>query len=111
MFCLSVIYPNGAGTHFDLDYYRSVHMPLVQDRLGPGGLVRYELNRGVSGWPPDDSAPIVMICDMFFESRDALQAAFATHHAELTGDIPVYTNIRPTMLISEVLDQPGVFAG
>jgi uncharacterized protein (TIGR02118 family) len=104
MFCLSVIYPNGPNANFDLDYYRSVHMPLVQDRLGPGGLVRYELGRGIAGWPPNGSAPFVMICDMYFETRDALQEAFAANHAELTGDIPVYTNIRPHMLISEMLE-------
>ena len=104
MFCLSAIYPNGANARFDLDYYQETHMPLVQDRLGPGGLIRYELSRGVAGWPPDASAPFVMICDMFFETRDELQQAFAAHRAELTGDIPEYTNIRPHFLISEILN-------
>jgi uncharacterized protein (TIGR02118 family) len=103
MFCLSVIYPNGSGARFDLDYYQQTHMPLVQDRLGPGGLVRYELAQGTAGWPPTSTAPYVMLCHMYFDSRDALQRAFTAHHAELTGDIPAYTNIRPQLQISEIL--------
>jgi uncharacterized protein (TIGR02118 family) len=104
MYCLSVIYPNGADAGFDVDYYRETHMPLVEDCLGPGGMIRFELAHGQAGWPPTTTTPFVMICNMYFESRDALQRAFAVHHAELTGDIPAYTNIKPQIQISEILD-------
>jgi uncharacterized protein (TIGR02118 family) len=39
---------------------------------------------------------------LFFESVQAFQAAFAPHAAEITGDIPNYTNTQPTIQISEV---------
>lgn len=106
MYCLSVLYPNRPDARFDLDYYIETHMRLVQDRLGPGGLERYELASGRSGWPPDAAAPYLMICDMYFPSRDALEQAFGTYRDELVADIPVYTNIEPRMLVSEILDVP-----
>ena len=73
MYCLSVLYPNHQDTHFDLSYYVETHMRLVQERLEPGGLLRYELARGIAGWPSSTPAPNTMICNMYFDSRDALQ--------------------------------------
>ena len=34
MIKVSVMYPNTPGTHFNHDYYRDKHMPLVKARLG-----------------------------------------------------------------------------
>lgn len=107
MYCLSVLYPNRPGAHFDLAYYVETHMRLVQDRLGPGGMIRYELASGRSGWPPGVDAPYVMICDMYFASRDDLERAFGAHRDELVADIPAYTNITAQMLVSEILDEPA----
>lgn len=107
MYCLSVIYPHEPDGTFDLDYYVETHMRLVQDRLGPGGLLRYELALGVAGWPPEAQTPNTMICNMYFGTRDALERAFGAHCNELIADIREYTNIRPRMQISEVLTPDG----
>src|ERR1700756_1204190 len=32
---VSVLYPNTAGCKFDMEYYRTRHMPMVQQKLGP----------------------------------------------------------------------------
>lgn len=32
MVLISVMYPGGAGTRFDMDYYLKKHMPLVSER-------------------------------------------------------------------------------
>jgi uncharacterized protein (TIGR02118 family) len=103
MYCLSVIYPNRDGARFDLDYYTGTHMSLVEDRLRPGGLLRYELERGVARWGTGEPAPFVMICHMYFNTLDELQRAFGEHSAELIGDIKVYTDIQPVMQISEIV--------
>ncbi len=103
MYCLSVLYANQPDATFDLDYYVRTHMQLVQDRLGPGGLIRYELAKGIAGWPPDMQTPNTMICNMYFNALDDLQRAFGAHCDELIEDISVYTNIKPRMQISEIL--------
>ena len=35
MFKISVFYPNSAGVKFDMNYYVSKHLPMVQKKLGP----------------------------------------------------------------------------
>jgi hypothetical protein len=37
MISVAVLYPNKAGSKFDLDYYVHRHLPLVRDRLKPMG--------------------------------------------------------------------------
>jgi uncharacterized protein (TIGR02118 family) len=39
---------------------------------------------------------------LFFGSVQAFQASFEPYAAEITGDIPNYTNTQPTVQISEV---------
>jgi len=45
---VSVLYPNGPGSKFDLDYYLKRHMPMVQQRLG-APLKRVAVERGLAG--------------------------------------------------------------
>ena len=39
----------GEGSTFDVDYYKNTHMKLVEDRLGPLGLLGSEVDAGVAG--------------------------------------------------------------
>jgi uncharacterized protein (TIGR02118 family) len=103
MYCLQVIYPNHVGSHFDLAYYVETHMALVQDRLGPRGMLRYELLSGVRRWDPDEPAPFTMICNMYFETREALESAFGSQGPELIADIAAYTDVKPSMQIARVV--------
>ena len=34
MIKVSVLYPNGNGAKFDMNYYLKSHMPMVQQKLG-----------------------------------------------------------------------------
>jgi hypothetical protein len=54
MYCLSVLYGSQPDGHFDLEDYAETHIQLEQDRLGPGGLLRYELAKG---WPGGRRTP------------------------------------------------------
>ena len=49
MFRVSVMYPNQEGVKFDIDYYRTKHMELVNTLLKPFGLIKTEVDKGVSG--------------------------------------------------------------
>ena len=39
---------------------------------------------------------------LLFDSVEAFQQAFGQHAAEIVGDIPNYTNTKPTIQVSEV---------
>ncbi len=49
MFRVSVMYPNQEGVKFDIHYYRTKHMDLVKNLLKPFGLIKTEVDRGLSG--------------------------------------------------------------
>jgi len=101
MIRVSVIYPNNPGSTFDMDYYLTKHMPMVGARLKPA-LKAMTVDNGISGALPGSGAPYRVITTLSFESVETFQAAFIPYAAEIQGDIPNFTNIAPTVQISEV---------
>jgi len=101
MIKVSVFYPNNEGSSFDMDYYCNTHIPLVQKKLG-AILKGVSVEQGVSGSEPGSRATYVAMGHLLFESVDAFQSAFEPHAEAIMGDIPNYTEIQPTIQISEV---------
>ena len=101
MIKVSVMYPNGPDTRFDLNYYLGKHMPMVQAKLG-AALKKVEVDHGLGGGEPGAPAPFMAMCHLHFDSVDAFQQAFGANAAEIVADIPNYTNAHPTVLVSEV---------
>lgn len=103
MIKVTVLYPNEAGKKFDMDYYVNTHTPMVQRLLGPIGLVRVDLEKGVSGADPNEPAPFVVLAHLSFNTTDEVHEGFKTHGREIMGDIKNYTEIQPTFQISETI--------
>lgn len=101
MIKVSVLYPNPENCRFDFDYYCQSHMPMVRDRLGAAcrGIA---VDKGLAGEGGARPA-FVAAAHLYFESVDAFAAAFGPHEGEIMADIPNYTNVEPSVLISEVL--------
>lgn len=94
MIRMSVFYPSGEGSNFDLDYYRSTHVPMA---LKAWGLSDAEIDKGVNG-------PYVAAVHFRFESQDALNAALGLPAtADVLADVPNFTNITPVMQMSEIV--------
>lgn len=49
---VSVMYPDGEGKHFDMDYYKTKHMPMVAGFLG-SNLVKYTIEKGLASSMPN----------------------------------------------------------
>ena len=103
MIKVSVFYPNEEGKKFDMDYYSGSHMPLVHSRLDSMGLLRTEVERGVSSADPNAPAPFVAIGVLYFNTAEEVHEGFKTHGREIMGDIPNYTDIAPQFQISEIV--------
>jgi uncharacterized protein (TIGR02118 family) len=101
MIKVSVLYPNGPGSKFDLDYYCRRHMPMVQQRLG-APLQRIAVEHGIAGGTPGSPPPFLASGHLYFESLEAFQSAFAPHAGAIMADVPNYTNTVPVIQISEV---------
>lgn len=99
---VTILYPNGSGKTFDMDYYSRKHMPLVAALLGDS-LKRYEIDKGIAGRTPNDSIPFLAIGYLYFDRLSAYQQSFKQHAERIRNDIPNYTNIQPVIQISEVI--------
>jgi uncharacterized protein (TIGR02118 family) len=102
MIKVSVMYPNKPGARFDHEYYRDKHMPLLKERMGEACLY-YTVDKGLAGGAPGESATYVAMCHFFCDSVESFQGAFGPHAPEIMGDIPKYTDLAPTIQISEVV--------
>ncbi len=99
MIKVSVFYPNEEGKRFDMSYYCNKHIPMCQEKLG---CKQVAVEQGLAGAPPGTRAPFIAMGHLYFDSLEAFQKAFPPHAAAIMGDIPNYTNIQPTIQVSEV---------
>ncbi len=103
MYKVSIMYPNQEGAAFDLDYYQTTHMQLVEKHLKSFGLIKTGVDKGISGGG-DEPPPHICIGHLYFETRDGYDKGIAEVGSILRGDIPNFTDIVPIRQISEVLD-------
>ena len=99
---VTILYPNGDGRTFDMDYYSTKHMPMVASLLGES-MKFFEIDQGISGRTPDDPIPYLAIGYLYFDKLSDYQDSFGPNAEKIVNDIPNYTNIQPVVLISEVL--------
>ncbi len=99
---VSVMYANGKNKTFDMDYYCNTHLPLVAELLGES-LKGASVEKGLGGAAPGSPAPFAGIGTMYFDSVADFGNAFGPHAEKIMGDLPNFTNIEPTVQISEVL--------
>jgi uncharacterized protein (TIGR02118 family) len=99
---VSVFYPNGPQAKFDMDYYCTKHIPLVQ-RLCGASLKSVAVEKGLAGAAAGSSPGFVALGHLTFDSVDSFQSSFGPHAPEIVGDVPNYTNIQPVIQVSEIM--------
>ena len=75
MISVAVLYPNQAGSKFDLDYYVHRHLPLVRDRLKPMGMrsLTYTVERAMD--PAAPPQPYRLSAELRFDDMDSASRA------------------------------------
>jgi uncharacterized protein (TIGR02118 family) len=101
MIKVSVFYPNNDDSKFDIDYYCNSHIPMVRQKLG-SACKGVAVEQGTAGATPGSRPSFIAMGHLYFETVEAFQTAFGPHADAIMGDIPNYTDIRPTIQISEV---------
>jgi uncharacterized protein (TIGR02118 family) len=89
------------GAHFDHDYYRTQHMPLVKQLLTPLGLLRLESDQFLAG-PTPQEGDIIAATYGYFENVAAARAALAATGQDLLKSVPNYSTITPELVLSVV---------
>lgn len=101
MIKVALLYPNGEGKTFDMDYYAGKHMPLAVSLFG-NSLKAMSIDHGVAGRTPDTPVPYLAVGYFYFENMSSFQEAMGPNAAKLRADIPNFTNIQPVFQVSEV---------
>ncbi|MCB0488045.1 MAG: EthD family reductase [Cyclobacteriaceae bacterium] len=103
MIKVTIMYPSSDTSRFDMDYYSTKHMPMVARLLGDS-LKTLGIDKGIAGGAPDAPLPYMAIGYLYFDRLSAYQNSIAPHVDEIRSDFPNYTNVRPVILVSEVIE-------
>jgi uncharacterized protein (TIGR02118 family) len=101
MIKVSVLYPNTPGSKFDMMYYCTKHVSLVQQRLG-AACKGVAIEHGISGGAPGTLPAYTAMGHVYFDSMDTFAKSWGRHIEEFVADVPNYTDIQPVIQISEV---------
>lgn len=103
MFRVTIMYPNQEGVKFDFEYYRAKHVELARKLFKPYGLIKHEVDKGISGGG-GQPAPYICIGILYFESKDGYDRAIAEVGPMIRPDMVNYTNVTPIRQVSEILE-------
>jgi uncharacterized protein (TIGR02118 family) len=97
-----VLYPNKAGSKFDLDYYVRRHLPLVRRRLQPMGVrsLTYTVEHAMDSKAPPQAYRLS--AELRFDDMQSAARALEAHGPETQADIPNFTDVAPVILIGEI---------
>src|SRR6516164_6108684 len=101
MIKVSVFYADREGSKFDMDCYCNSHIPMVRGKLG-AACKGAAVGHGIVGATPGSRPGFIAMGHLYFESVEEFQAAFGPHAEAIMADIRNYTDIQPTIQISEV---------
>ncbi|KAH7149818.1 hypothetical protein B0J13DRAFT_660576 [Dactylonectria estremocensis] len=103
MATLTFLYPNEPDAQYDLGYYQTFHMPLMQRHWAKYGLKRWSVTKFA---PNADGSrlPYVFYGVIELESPEALKAALADAAGEeMANDVKNYSSIKPIVLVGELV--------
>lgn len=99
---LSVMYPNGEGKTFDMDYYCNKHIPMVAGLLGDAAKGA-TVESGLGSAAPESTAPYAAMGNLYFDSMESYENSFGPNAEAIMADLPNFTNAEPTVQISTVV--------
>jgi uncharacterized protein (TIGR02118 family) len=99
----SFLYPVTSGGRFDFDYYLERHVPFARRLLGGLGLVKLEIDRGLSGEEPGSEPRWVCVAHLYFETLEGFYRAMQAAGDELGADMPNYTDLAIDVQVSDIV--------
>ena len=101
MIRITAVYPRQEGKRFNLDYYRSQHLPLVFKKLAPYGIIKYEVDIPIEK-PGGGESPFFAVGYLYFQKIESFRKFFKEIGNDIVGDIPKYTNVTPMIQVGEI---------
>jgi uncharacterized protein (TIGR02118 family) len=101
MIRIAAAYPREEGKKFDMHYYIHQHLPMVWQKFSPYGLKKIEVDQGLER-PGGGASPFFAIGYLYFDTLAHFQECYAAVGAEVVGNIPVYTDVKPLIQVGEI---------
>jgi uncharacterized protein (TIGR02118 family) len=100
MKCMTVLYKNGDGIHFDFDYYKNHHMKMILEQHGKS-IHRFELRKAIAA--ADGSKPLyIATLTIWIADEPAFIAADAKYGRDMLADVHNFTNTTPVIQKDEL---------
>ena len=93
--CLTILYPNSDGVRWDVEYYKTGHMPLIMRLYGEKAIKRFELRKGDAGMAPNSKADFIGSVNIYINDQAAFDAAGKVHGPTLVKDVPNFSSVNP----------------
>ena len=103
MIRVAILYPNAEGSTFNMEYYATKHIPLIKKLFGDA-MKGASIDKGIASGTPGASVPYLAVGYLYFDNVAAFSEGMKIHAAAIRVDIPNYTNIKPVVQISEVVE-------
>lgn len=99
---ITVLFPNEADAKYDINYYKTHHMPLIGKLWGHFGITSWSVTTFTPG--PDGSAPAFTFGSVVnWVSAEAIKTAFAHESVQqIMQDVPNFSNKQGTFLFGDV---------
>ncbi|KAK5165915.1 uncharacterized protein LTR77_008839 [Saxophila tyrrhenica] len=98
-----VSYPRKEGATFNMDYYLTTHMKIVDTHWRPYGMKSWS----VVEFPPNDPSGMHVQAIMLWDSVEAFEKAIAANIPEVMEDLQYYSSEPPVRWYGNVAKTSG----
>ena len=99
---ITVLYENVDDATFNLDYYMTKHMPMVDEKFKSFGIKGWRVLKGV-GTPTGEKPLYSIIATLEFDTAQQIKDAVAAEGGPVFGDVPNFSNKAPLVVIGDVV--------
>ena len=103
MITVSVFYPKTADSNFNLEYYMTKHVPMIEQLLKPMGMKAVVVEQSIGTPMPDVPAPFSIVARLEFNNMEEMEMGMGHHSEALMGDVPNFSNVQPVVQIGKRL--------
>ncbi len=103
MISVSIFYPNTEESKFNLEYYVTQHVPMVEKLLKPMGMDKLVVEQAMGTPMPNEPAPFSVIEHLLFNNLEEMEMGMGHYGPNLMRDVANFTNVKPVVQISKRL--------
>lgn len=100
---ITVVFPNDLDANYNIEYYISSHMPLIERHWKKFGVKSWSVTKFTPGL--DGNQPLYAFgSTVYWDNNARIKEAFESPEtAEIMGDVPNFSNKQPIFLLGRII--------